>query len=135
MSDPAGLDAKEIVGWVASGLGALASGAVAFLWRLNGDTKKEVLSRVEAVRAELRERQDLDRNSATARDLVYQKHIDDLWGALGKMEVANRDANSRVFARLDLMSERLGQMPTREEMRQDRNDMEKRLTEAFHKSR
>lgn len=146
MADVSGLEAKDMFSWALNALGGIAIMATGFLWRSIERSKEEALlkatevraesaARIKEVREEIRERQDIDRNAAAAREILHDKRIDELWLAMKDNSAINRDSTARLHARFDVLTERLAQMPTREEMEKGRGEMEKRIMDALHASR
>lgn len=131
MSDNSTNEFFEVLVHIAEGLGAIAAAAVTFLWQGIATSKRETEKRLADLRGELKEQIERDRLAAAARELQISEQIKDLWAELSKQGHDDQVAKQAMMDRIIEISTKLGAMPTRDEMREDRRDMENRITTAI----
>ncbi len=126
MSGAGGSD-QWFIGWVLNAAVALLYAMFGALWVHVGQTKKDAVAIASDVRRELLAASERERADRAARVLEHREDLNRVWTEVQTGQRAVVDAHQRMLDQLGTVTERLGHMPTRDEMKADGAEREARI--------
>jgi hypothetical protein len=121
--------------WALNAAVGLLYALVGALWLHIGQSKKEALSAAEGVRRELLAANAIEREDRAARGTEYREALDDIRNEIRANQRAAGEAHQRMLDKLGELIARLGQVPTRDEMKADGVERELRVMTALRASK
>ncbi|SRR6266481_743614 len=119
------------VSWVMTAAVGLLYAMFGAVWLHIGQSKREAIDAAQDVRRELLAGAETDRTDRATRAREHREDLDRIWTELRTNQRAGLEQHQRMLDQLASAVERLGHMPTREEMKADGSEREARIMAAF----